>query len=107
MGAPLELIHQLDNSTAHSTDERRSAMLRHLTDLFLVGSDAYSGEEIDLIDDVFVRLFATIEEYSGALRGIQLCPDLCHDRGILAGAAGNPAWPGADRSSKDPAFARL
>jgi hypothetical protein len=40
--APLELIQQLDNSIAHSTDERRSAMLRHLTDLFLVGSDGYS-----------------------------------------------------------------
>ena len=74
MGAPLELIHQLDNSIAHSTDERRSAMLRHLTDLFLVGSDAYSDDEVDLIDDVFVRLVATIEESSRALLAIRLGP---------------------------------
>lgn len=67
MGAPLELIQQLDSSIAHSTDERRSAMLRHLTDLFLVGSDQYSDDEIDLIDDVFVRLVTTIEESSRAL----------------------------------------
>jgi len=55
MGAPLELIQELDSSISHSTDERRSVMLRHLTDLFLVGSDQYSEEEVDLIDDVFVR----------------------------------------------------
>ena len=74
MGAPLELIQQLDSSIAHSTDERRSAMLRHLTDLFLVGSDAYSDDEVDLIDDVFVRLVATIEESSRALLAIRLGP---------------------------------
>jgi uncharacterized protein (DUF2336 family) len=83
MGAPLELIQQLDNSIAHSTDERRSAMLRHLTDLFLVGSDAYSDEEIDLIDDVFVRLVATIEESSRALLAIRLGPVPTAPRKIL------------------------
>src|SRR5215471_10765273 len=74
MGAPLELIHELDSSIAHSSDERRSAMLRHLTDLFLVGSDQYSEEEVDLIDDVFVRLVATIEQSSRALLSIRLGP---------------------------------
>jgi uncharacterized protein (DUF2336 family) len=74
MGAPLELIHELDSSISHSTDERRSAMLRHLTDLFLVGSDQYSEDEIDLIDDVFVRLVATIEHSSRALLSIRLGP---------------------------------
>lgn len=74
MGAPLELIQQLDSSISHSTDERRAAMLRHLTDLFLVGSEEYSDEEIDLIDDVFVRLVSSIEESSRALLAIRLGP---------------------------------
>jgi len=74
MGAPLELIQQLDSSISQSTDERRSAMLRHLTDLFLVGSDQYSNAEIDLIDDVFVRLVSSIEESSRALLAIRLGP---------------------------------
>src|SRR5947207_8863924 len=74
MGAPLELIQELDSSIAHSTDQRRSAMLRHLTDLFLVGSDQYSEDEIDLIDDVFVRLVATIEQSSRALLAIRIGP---------------------------------
>jgi uncharacterized protein (DUF2336 family) len=74
MGAPLELIHELDSSIAHSTDQRRTAMLRHLTDLFLVGSDQYSEDEIDVIDDVFVRLVATIEQSSRALLAIRIAP---------------------------------
>ena len=74
MGAPVELIHELDSSIAHSTDQRRSVMLRHLTDLFLVGADQYSEDEIELIDDVFVRLVATIEQSSRALLAIRLGP---------------------------------
>ena len=85
MGAPLTLIHELESSISNSSDERRSAMLRHLTDLFLVGSDQYSDAEIDLIDDVFVRLVATIEDSS---------------RALLARA-------GIKRTSEDPASARL
>ena len=49
-------------------------MLRHITDLYLVGSDQYSEEEIDLIDDVFVRLVATIEQSSRALLSLRLAP---------------------------------
>ncbi|MGA7021534.1 MAG: DUF2336 domain-containing protein, partial [Pseudolabrys sp.] len=45
-----------------------------LSDLFLVGSDQYSEEEVDLIDDVFVRLVATIEQSSRALLSLRLGP---------------------------------
>jgi uncharacterized protein (DUF2336 family) len=74
MGAPLALIHELDSSISQSTDMRRAAMLRQLTDLYLIGADQYSDEEIDLIDDVFVRLVDTIEESSRALLSIRLGP---------------------------------
>jgi uncharacterized protein (DUF2336 family) len=74
MGAPLELIQELDSSITHSTDQRRSVMLRHLTDLYLVGSEQYSEDEIDLIDDVFVRLVSTIEQSARALLAIRLGP---------------------------------
>src|SRR5262249_6127069 len=74
MGAPLELIQELDSSISHSTDHRRSSMLRHLTGLYLVGSEQYSEDEIDLIDDVFVRLVSTIEQSARALLAIRLAP---------------------------------
>jgi uncharacterized protein (DUF2336 family) len=74
MGAPVELIQELDSSISNSTDQRRSAMLRHLTDLYLVGSEQYSEDEIDLIDDVFVRLVSSIEQSARALLAIRLGP---------------------------------
>ena len=74
MGAPLGLIRELDNAIAQSSDLRRAAMLRQLTDLFLVGADQFSEEEINLIDDVFLRLVVTIEESSRALLATRLGP---------------------------------
>ena len=74
MGAPLALIHELDSTIAQSSDIRRAAMLRQLTDLFLIGSEHYSDDEIGLIDDVFMRLVATIETSSRALLAIRLGP---------------------------------
>lgn len=74
MGAPLALIRELDSSIEHASDIRRAAMLRHLTDLFIVGAEQYTQAEIDLIDDVFVRLVNTIEESSRALLAVRLGP---------------------------------
>ena len=95
MGAPLELIQELDSSITHSTDQRRSVMLRHLTDLYLVGSEQYSEDEIDLIDDVFVRLVSTIEQSARALHAIRLGP-------VMVGA-GRRLWPGPGRRRAGPA----
>ena len=72
MGAPLALIRELDSTIAHASDIRRAAMLRHLTDLYLVGAEEFSAEEVDVVDDVFMRLVATIEESSRALLSIRM-----------------------------------
>ena len=74
MNAQISIIHEIDDAIAQSSGDRRAQMARHLTDLFLVNSDKYSEEEIALIDDVFVRLVATIEESSRALLAIRLAP---------------------------------
>ena len=74
MNSQLSIIHEIDDAIAQSSDDRRAQMARHLTDLFLVNSDKYSEEEIALIDDVFVRLVATIEESSRALLATRLGP---------------------------------
>ena len=72
MGAPLALIRELDGTIAHSTDIRRAAMLRHLTDLYLVGAEDFTDDEIDVVDDVFMRLVTTIEDSSRALLSIRI-----------------------------------
>jgi uncharacterized protein (DUF2336 family) len=74
MATPLALIRELDSAIAQSSDIRRAAMMRQLTDLFLVGADQYSDDEITLIDDVFMRLVVTIEQSSRALLAIRLGP---------------------------------
>jgi hypothetical protein len=73
MGAPLGFIDEVDSTSAHSSDLRRAAMLRHLTDLYLVGGESYSEDELAVIDDVFMRLVSTIEESSRAA-GDPACP---------------------------------
>ena len=74
MNAPLAFIRELDNSLANSSGDRRTKMLRRLTDLFLVNADQYSEDQIALIDDVFVRIIEVIEESSRALLAIRLAP---------------------------------
>ncbi len=74
MDAPLAFIQEINSTIAQSSSERRSTMLRRLTDFFLVSADQYSDDEIALIDDVFVRLVETIEESSRALLAIRLAP---------------------------------
>lgn len=74
MGAPLALIHELDSKIEGSSADRRAMMLRQLTDLFLVSAEHYSAAEIALIDDIFVRLVASIEESARALLAIRLGP---------------------------------
>lgn len=74
MGTPLAFIQEVDSTIAQSSDLRRAAMLRHLTDLYLVGGESYSEDEIAVIDDVFMRLVSTIEESSRALLAIRLAP---------------------------------
>jgi len=74
MSAHLAFIHEIDNAIAQSSSARRAEMTRRLTDLFLVDANKYSDDEFDLIDDVFVRLIATIEEASRALLASRLGP---------------------------------
>jgi uncharacterized protein (DUF2336 family) len=74
MNAPLAFVRQLDSTIAQSTPGRRAEIVRHLTDLMLVNAEQYSDDEMELIDDLFVRLVATIEESARALLAIRLGP---------------------------------
>ena len=55
------LIQELDNAVAHGTPARRAKILERITDVFVAGSVDYSTNQIDLFDDVFVRIATVIE----------------------------------------------
>jgi uncharacterized protein (DUF2336 family) len=74
MSTPLPILREIDSAILRSTDHRRADMVRQLTDLYLVNAEQYSDAEIAVIDEVFVRLVATIEESARALLAIRLGP---------------------------------
>lgn len=74
MGAPLDIIRELDVRVGQMSAERRALTARHLTDLFLVTAGQFSADDIGIIDDIFVRLAETIEESARALLAIRLGP---------------------------------
>lgn len=74
MSATLPFLREIDAAVAQSSTHRRGEIVRHVTDLFLVSAEQYSDEEIALIDDVLVRLVATIEDSARALLAIRLGP---------------------------------
>src|SRR5262249_18834501 len=53
---------------------RRDEMLRHVTELFIVGSELHSDDQIALFDDIFARLVVEIELSARALLAIRLAP---------------------------------
>ncbi len=56
-----ELIEELDRAVAHGTPEQRSQILHRITDVYVAGSESYSVNQVELFDDVFVRVAAMIE----------------------------------------------
>jgi uncharacterized protein (DUF2336 family) len=55
------LIQEIDDAIVGGTAERRAEILEQLTDVFVAGSAAYSDSQIDVFDDVFVRIAKIIE----------------------------------------------
>src|SRR5947209_12251505 len=74
MSADLQAIAFAADAAAGGSSSRRGEMLRHVTDLFIVGADRYSDEQIALFDDIFTGLVAQIELSARALLSIRLAP---------------------------------
>ena len=66
------LIDDLERALANGSTGQRMDMLSRITDLFLASADRYSGEQIDLFDEVIVKLAATIEAKARAKLSIRL-----------------------------------
>jgi uncharacterized protein (DUF2336 family) len=74
MTADLGLLNEIEGAIANGSVSRRGKMLRHVTDLFIVGSAQCTDQEVALFDDVFIRLAVEIELSARALLAARLAP---------------------------------
>lgn len=68
------LIAKLEGTFASGSPEKQLEVLRHVTDLFLIGAKGYSDEQIDLFDGVISRLAERIEVRARAELATRLAP---------------------------------
>jgi uncharacterized protein (DUF2336 family) len=61
MTTPLPLLDELESTLAGGTDARRLEILSRITDLFLGDASRYSPDQINLFDDVIIKLATAIE----------------------------------------------
>lgn len=70
----MKLVSEVRAAVANGSVTQRVAMLRHVTDLFIVEAAQLSEKEIELFDDVIARLAEEIELSARALLAIRLGP---------------------------------
>jgi uncharacterized protein (DUF2336 family) len=68
------LIAELEQALASGTSDQRIHTLARITDLFVIGAETYSDEQIDLFDDVLINIAARIEAKSLARLSSRLAP---------------------------------
>jgi uncharacterized protein (DUF2336 family) len=68
------LIDELENALASGTSDQRIHTLARITDLFVLGAESYSDEQIDIFDDVMIKIAARIEAKSLARLSSRLAP---------------------------------
>ena len=64
MATTASLIEELERALASGTSEQRIQTLSRVTDLFILGAENYTDDQISLFDDVLVRITARIEAKS-------------------------------------------
>jgi len=77
------LIAELDDAIQSGSDDKRIVTLRRVTDLLLRHADQYDPEQIELFDDVLLRLMAHIETRVLAELGERLAPVATAPLGVI------------------------
>jgi uncharacterized protein (DUF2336 family) len=74
MTATAMLLNEVEDAMASGSLARRGKIVRHITDLFIVGSAQCTEQEVELFDDVLTRLAVEIEISARALLAVRLAP---------------------------------
>jgi uncharacterized protein (DUF2336 family) len=77
------LLDELEAALASGSNARRIEMLTRITDLFIDGAPRFSEDQINLFDDVMVRLVAAIEAKARAKLAYRLAPIANAPRAII------------------------
>ena len=83
MSAEPSLISELDEGLKCSASSKRVEVLRRVTDLFLINSDAFEVHHIELFDDVLGRMIEHIESKALAELGQRLAPVANAPTGVI------------------------
>jgi uncharacterized protein (DUF2336 family) len=108
MATTATLIQELEDALAAGTSEQRITTLGRVTDLFVTGADTYSEDQIDLFDDVLLKITARIEAKSLARLSGRLATMSNAPRRVVRELAfhddisvASPILRGSDRLSED------
>ena len=62
--ATQSLILELDAALSKASNFRQLEILRSITDLFILGADSYSEDQVAIFDDVITRLIERMDQRS-------------------------------------------
>ena len=71
---PAPLLKEIEAAIGQGSTERRTSLLRSISDLFLQSIELFSHQQIDLFDDVIVKLCEHIEVEARAELAHRLAP---------------------------------
>jgi uncharacterized protein (DUF2336 family) len=74
MSQAASVIEELEFVLAAGSSDRRTEILRRVTDLFLGSADDFNGEQVGLFDDVLAHLIRQVETTARAELGERLAP---------------------------------
>jgi uncharacterized protein (DUF2336 family) len=74
MANKASLIDELEQALASGTSDQRIHTLARITDLFVIGAESYSDDQIDLFDDLLLKIAARIEAKALARLSNRLAP---------------------------------
>jgi uncharacterized protein (DUF2336 family) len=74
MANKASLIDELEQALASGTSDQRIHTLARITDLFVIGAESYSDEQIDVFDDVLLKIAARIEAKALARLSQRIAP---------------------------------
>lgn len=74
MSQAASVIEELENVLAAGSSDRRSEILRRVTDLFLGNAQSFSDAQVGVFDDVLAHLIRQVETKALAELGVRLAP---------------------------------